>query len=235
MPQDVSPLLAPEVIYQDDELLVINKPAGLIVEDSHTHSQHTLEQWLAQTSQLDRSGMVHRLDKDTSGVMVVAKTVDAQEKLQQQFKDRQVAKEYQALVWGKAPEQHAIIDAPIARHPAKGFKYVAMAGGRPAKTEFWLEQGYSFEQQLLSLLRVKPYTGRTHQIRVHLAALNLPIVGDRIYGRRKDKTPIRQFLHAHHLSFTHPKTGESVHFSAPLPVDLQEFLNTLSPVSAVDE
>lgn len=223
-----SPLI-PEIIFEDDHILVINKPAGLIVEDSHTHSEHTLEQWLAATAHLDRSGIVHRLDKDTSGVMVIAKNATSQENLQAQFKNRQVQKEYIALCWGKAPETHAIIDAPIARHPAKGFKYVASADGREAKTEFWLEESRVYQEQLISLLRVRPYTGRTHQIRVHLAALNLPIIGDRIYGRRKDKAPIRQFLHAHHLWFSHPHSGEEVHYSAPLSEDLQQFLNGLSP------
>jgi 23S rRNA pseudouridine1911/1915/1917 synthase len=218
----------PPILFQDDQLLVINKPAGLIIQDSHTHTQQTLEQALPDDPTLERQGIVHRLDKDTSGVMVVARTPEAQSNLQQQFKNRQVSKEYTALVWGKSPDDHAIIDAPIARHPVYGYKYVVTEGGREAKTELWRQQEYRYQNQPVTLLRIKPHTGRTHQIRVHLAALKLPIVGDKIYGRRKDSAPIRQFLHAGYLQIIHPATGKTLEFRADLPADLTEFLATLS-------
>lgn len=227
----------PPVVFEDDQILVINKPAGLIVQDSHTHNQATLEQAIAATAPdnsddegLERGGIVHRLDKETSGLMVIAKTPTAQTNLQQQFKDRQVHKRYLAMVWGRPKDDHAIINAPINRHPVTGYKYVVMAGGREAVTEFWLDQEYRYHDEVMSLLKVFPQTGRTHQIRVHLTALRLPIVGDTIYGRRKDKTGIRQFLHAAELEFQHPTTGEQMRFEASLPEDLQTFLDKLTPL-----
>jgi 23S rRNA pseudouridine1911/1915/1917 synthase len=227
----ITPSIAelPPQLFKDDQLLVINKPAGLIVEDAHTHSQATLEHALPQDDDLDRNGLVHRLDKDTSGVMLVAQTPEAQANLQQQFKDRTVTKQYTALVWGKPKDKHFIIDAPIARHPMLGYKYVAMEGGRLAKTEVWLEKVYIYQDQPVSLLRIQPYTGRTHQIRVHLAAMRLPIIGDKIYGRRKDNSTIRQFLHATSIKLTHPTTGQELHFEAPLADDLADFLSQLTP------
>ena len=216
----------PPILYQDDDLLVINKPAGLIVEDSHTHSQTTLQHALNNNT-VDRGGLVHRLDKDTSGVMLVAKTPQAQEALQQQFKLRQVHKTYLALVWGKPKDQHFKIDAPIDRHPVHGYKFVVAEGGRPAQSEVWVEQAYQLNREPVTLLRIEPHTGRTHQIRVHLAAMRLPIVGDRVYGRRKDKSPIRQFLHASSIKFTQPSTGHELSFEVPLADDLRQFLNSL--------
>jgi 23S rRNA pseudouridine1911/1915/1917 synthase len=220
-----SPQLPP-ILYQDDDLLVINKPAGLIVEDSHTHSQATLQHALDNDT-VDRGGLVHRLDKDTSGVMLVAKTPQAQAALQQQFKARQVHKTYTALVWGKPKDSHFKIDAPIERHPVHGYKFVVAEGGRPAQTEVWLEGEYRLNKEPVSLLRIEPHTGRTHQIRVHLAAMRLPIVGDKVYGRRKDHTPMRQFLHASNIKFTHPTSGRPLQFDAPLSDDLRQFLDGL--------
>lgn len=217
----------PSILFEDDEIFIINKPAGLIVEDSHTHRQHTLEQMLPQRSNLDRGGIVHRLDKDTSGIMVIAKSAVSQKRLQQQFKERRVSKEYTALVWGRSRDDHALIDAPILRHPTKGHKFVVAAGGRESQTEIWRVHEYSYQNQPVTLLRVKPHTGRTHQIRVHLAALRLPIVGDKVYGRRKDSSPIRQFLHAGHIQLAHPTTDLPLDITAPLPEDLQLFLDGL--------
>jgi 23S rRNA pseudouridine1911/1915/1917 synthase len=217
----------PPVLYEDDDILVIDKPAGLIVQDSHTHNEDALEQMLPDEPQLLRRGVVHRLDKETSGVMVIAKSPAAQASLQAQFKERQTEKTYIALVWGKAKDERAIIDAPILRHPKLGFKYVVAAGGREAKTEIRRQRILLLHGEPVSLLEVRPHTGRTHQIRVHLAAMRLPIVGDKVYGRRKDKTEIRQFLHAATLSFIHPTTGDAVSFAAPLPADLQSFLDKL--------
>lgn len=218
------------VLYEDEAILVIDKPAGLIIEKSHTHSEVTLQDMLPEAEDLDRGGLVHRLDRDTSGVMVVAKTGEAQAALQEQFKGRLTDKEYTALVWGRLPEEHLIIDAPIGRHPKLGYKYVVMEGGREAKSEVWAEGEYVLESDVATLVRVKIYTGRTHQIRVHMMALGNALVGDSVYGRRKDKTKVRQFLHAAKLSFDHPVTGERMTFEAPLAKELEGFLGGLKVV-----
>src|SRR5690606_9715258 len=209
-------------------ILVIDKPADLIVQKSHTHTQQTLEQMLPENDQLERKGIVHRLDRFTSGLMVIALTSESQQALQKLFSERKVDKEYTALVWGKFKDHHAEVDAPIARHPNYGFKYVVMEEGRPAKTEIWKVGEYIYDGQVLCLLLLKLHTGRTHQARVHLHALGYPIVGDKVYGRRKDKTEIRQFLHASKLSFNHPVTGKALSFSSPIPAELQDFLDSLN-------
>lgn len=218
----------PPILYEDDDLLVIDKPAGLIVQKSHTHTEQTLDAMLPDNNLVERQGIVHRLDRDTSGVMVVAKTAEAQKELQRQFADRLIDKEYIALVWGNFADEHAIVDAPILRHPSLGYKYVvANSGGREARTEIWREQIYQYNDEYLSLLRLKLHTGRTHQARVHLFALGYPMVGDKVYGRRKDKTDIRQFLHASKLGFVHPTSKKQMSFTSPLPQDLQSFLDIL--------
>lgn len=220
----------PPILYQDEDILVVNKPAGLIVQKSHTHTEPTLDEMLPQTPGLERQGIVHRLDRDTSGVMVIAKTATAQAELQHQFADRLVEKEYVALVWGRFADSHAIVDAPILRHPSLGYKYVvANQGGREAKTEIWRQQVYMYQDEPVSLLKLKLHTGRTHQARVHLFALGYPMIGDRVYGRRKDKTEMRQFLHAAQLSFIHPTSGQKVQFNAPLPQELQDFIDKINP------
>lgn len=218
----------PPIVFQDNDVVVINKPSGLIVQLSHTHNQPTLESMLTDHHGLERRGIVHRLDRDTSGLMVVAKSGEAQQALHQQFQQRQVAKRYQALVWGKFPDEHAIIDAPIARHPLQGHKFTAMADGKDAKTEVWRQQTYRLDDQWLSLLRVVTHTGRTHQIRVHLQALGYPLVGDIVYGRRKDPRQIRLFLHADYLAFNQPSTGQRLEFVLPLADDLAEFIGSLT-------
>ena len=219
----------PPILYQDEDILVIDKPAGLIVQKSHTHTDPTLDEMLPEAPGLERQGIVHRLDRDTSGVMVIAKTASAQAELQRQFANRLVEKEYIALVWGRFADAHAIVDAPILRHPSLGYKYVvANQGGREAKTEIWRQQVYMYQDEPVSLLKLKLHTSRTHQARVHLFALGYPMVGDRVYGRRKDKTEMRQFLHAAQLGFTHPTSGQKMQFDAPLPVELQEFINKIS-------
>ena len=225
----MAPDTFPPIIFEDEALMVINKPAGLIIQKSHTHAQRTLEDMLPVLPNLERGGLVHRLDRDTSGVMIVAKTPSAQQFLQEQFAERLVDKEYIALVWDQIPEDHAIIDAPIARHPAIGHKYVVTQEGKNAKTEVWKVQFYDYGGQVVSLIRLKLYTGRTHQVRVHCAAWAHPVVGDTVYGRRKDPCRTRQFLHAAYVSFNHPLTQQPVEFRVPLAPDLQEFLDTLTP------
>jgi 23S rRNA pseudouridine1911/1915/1917 synthase len=221
----------PPILYQDDDLMVIDKPAGLVVQMSHTHQLLTLEEMLPEQPDLVRRGLVHRLDRETSGVMVLAKTLQAQQNIQQQFKTRAVKKEYQALVWGRVADAQARIDAPIARHPKLGYKFAVQQEGRQAVTEFWREAVYRYQDQYVTQLRVAIYTGRTHQIRVHLAALGHPIVGDIIYGRRKDPRLVRQCLHAARLVLHHPRTGETLDIAAPRPDDIDQFVATcLRPI-----
>jgi len=168
---------------------------------------------------------VHRLDRDTSGVLVVALTQDSLAALKNQFKLRRVNKTYLALVWGRMPDLEGLMDWPIGRHPKKGDRMSVKARNpREAKTLYEVEEVF----RDFSLLRLKPITGRTHQIRVHLATAGHPVVCDPTYGRSKKRTGCpRMFLHASRLEFDHPQTGSRVNFSAPLPEDLRSFLETL--------
>jgi 23S rRNA pseudouridine1911/1915/1917 synthase len=172
-----------------------------------------------------RPGIVHRLDKETSGLLVVARTPKAYQHLQKQFKDRSVMKTYYGLVWGKMPEGTGTIDWPLGRHVKHGTRIsVKTKKPKSAITHYRVER--RFEDHTLLIL--EPLTGRTHQIRVHLAASGHPVVGDLRYGRRKGKKPaVRLFLHAHELGFTHPGTGKQVTFQAALPADLKSFLDSL--------
>ncbi len=229
VPKDI-PL---DILFEDQELLVINKPAGLVVHPAAGHAQDTLVNallhHLPSLAQMHptRPGIVHRLDKDTSGVMVVAKTNLALHSLQRQFKTRQVQKLYVALVhgWPQAPE--GIIDVPLGRNPKNRQHFAPLPNGKPARTKYTVTQ--VFEEY--SLLNIELETGRTHQIRVHLAWLGHPVVGDTVYGHRKTRLPLaRQFLHASQLSFTHPTAAERLTFKAPLPPELQVVLQSLRPL-----
>ncbi len=226
--------LAPEdipitIIYQDFDLLVVDKPAGLTVHPAPGHPTGTLvNALLAACPDLKgisgtlRPGIVHRLDKDTSGLMVVAKNDRAQRALQKQLKDREVHKTYLALVQGSPRPREGTIEAPIGRNPRNRKKMAVVAGGREAVTKYRVREefpGYS-------LLQVEPVTGRTHQIRVHMAAINHPIVGDPMYGRRSELVE-RQFLHAWKLAFTMPLGAREVEFESPLPADLRAALERI--------
>jgi 23S rRNA pseudouridine1911/1915/1917 synthase len=229
--------LAPEqipltIIYQDRDIIVIDKPAGLAVHPAPGHPSGTLvNALLAACPDLRgingsiRPGIVHRLDKDTSGLLVVAKNDRAQRSLQRQLKDREVHKTYLALVHGVPKPNEGLIEAPIGRHPRDRKKMAVVAGGRDASTKYGVLEKPGGGQY--ALLEAQPITGRTHQIRVHLAALGHPIVGDATYGRR---SPIvnRQFLHAHKLAFAMPLGGRKVEFESPLPADLRDALDKLS-------
>jgi len=232
---------SPQILYEDEFLLVLNKPAGWVVNRSETVKEETLQDWLEKNFQFSifnfqnyRSGIVHRLDKDTSGVLVVAKTPEVFENLQRQFKERVVKKRYLVLVHGRVTPPEGVIRAPIARSPFDRKKFGIFLGGREAETKYKkisnLKSKNSKEE--FSLLEVEPKTGRTHQIRVHLKYLGYPVVADEFYASRKtyraDKLWCpRQFLHASELSFVHPQTGERVKFSAPLPLDLKKALEYL--------
>ncbi len=226
-----------DVIYQDDDVVVVNKPAGMVVHPAPGHEAGTLvNALLARFPELAglaggdeesarRPGIVHRLDKQTSGLILVAKHAAAQRFLQRQFKQRKVQKTYIALVEGRLQPPDGIIDAPIGRHPQHRKRMaVVQRGGRPAKTIYHLVD-YMNDYSLVS---VQPITGRTHQIRVHLAAIDHPVVGDRVYGYRRQRPGVgRQFLHAWKLALTLP-SGKGHEFVAPLPADLHEALVRLA-------
>jgi 23S rRNA pseudouridine1911/1915/1917 synthase len=232
-----------DVVYEDDDLLVVNKPAGMVVHPGHGHSQGTLVNAILgrypdlAVGDSGRPGIVHRLDRDTSGLVVVAKTEHALEHLRRQFKSRNVQKTYLTLVHGQPPAPEGIIEAPVGRDPRQRQRMAVIADGRPARTryEMWEDLGD------YSLLSVSPETGRTHQIRVHLAWLGVPIAGDLVYshegGARRAKSDIgleRQFLHAWRLSFERPGGKGTVSLEAPLPVDLQQAIDSLGSSASGD-
>ena len=225
-----------DIVYEDDDLIVVNKPAGMVVHPAAGHASGTLvNAVLAHSPELrdvgeeNRSGIVHRLDKDTSGLIVVAKTESARENLQRQFKSRSVAKVYVALVEGRLAPPQGLIDVPIGRDQQQRKRMAAAADGRPSRTAFKAVEFFDQGAQHYTLVEVRPQTGRTHQIRVHLAWLKFPIVGDTVYGRRRKTTlPLhRHFLHAQSLAFRLPSDGREVTFTAPLPPDLAAALELL--------
>jgi 23S rRNA pseudouridine1911/1915/1917 synthase len=218
------------VIFEDDDLLVVNKPAGMVVHPAYGHREGTLvNALLARYPDLavgdeGRPGIVHRLDRDTSGLIVVAKTEAALEHLRGQFKSRRVKKTYLALVHGCPPTPEGIIEAPIGRDPRQRRRMAVIAGGRPARTSFRrLETLGEY-----SLLAVSLETGRTHQVRVHLAWLGVPVVGDGVYSRRRNRLGLpRHFLHAWRLAFERPGGQGVIELEAPLPPDLEQVLRAL--------
>ncbi len=231
-----------EVVYEDNDLIVVNKPSGMVVHPAAGIDSGTLAnalafhfQQLSTTSGATRPGIVHRLDKGTSGLLVVAKTGNAHEHLADQFRDREVFKSYVALVHGLVEKEGGEIDQPIARDPRNRTRMAVVRGGRPALSIYKVRRRF----ERFTLLDVKLKTGRTHQIRVHLAWLKHPVVGDEAYGAGRDKTVInpvirsriaklgRQFLHAEQLSFRHPRTEQQMRFTAPLPTELQSMLNQI--------
>jgi len=230
-PSPLTPEAIPlNIIYEDDDLLVIDKPAGLTVHPAPGHPAHTLVNailsrfpHLAALSDSLRPGIVHRLDRDTSGVMVVAKNSLAQAKLVEQFKARSVVKAYLVLVKGRLTPGNGVIEAPIGRDPRHRKKMAVVASGRQARTEYRVVS-YIGDY---TLLEVMPETGRTHQIRVHFSAIGYPVVGDKVYGV-KSAYLSRQFLHASRLGFKLPSTGEYMEFESELPSDLAQALENIA-------
>jgi 23S rRNA pseudouridine1911/1915/1917 synthase len=251
-----------EVVYEDDEIIVVNKPAGLIVHPAAGIAGGTLVNALAyrfhqlrnadfglrnektasnpqseiRIPQYPRPGIVHRLDRDTSGLIVVAKTEAAHENLADQFRAREVFKSYVALVHGSVAEENGSIDQPIARDPRNRTRMAVVRGGRPSLSLYRVRQRF----ERFTLLDVEIKTGRTHQIRVHLQWLKHPVVGDAVYGDGRDKTVMdvrlrarisslnRQFLHAEQLGFRHPRTNDALRLTAPLPAELAKLLDELA-------
>ncbi|MDP7524802.1 MAG: RluA family pseudouridine synthase [Dehalococcoidales bacterium] len=220
------------IIYEDDDLLIVDKPAGLTVHPAPGHPSHTLVNALLSrfsdlpdTGDRQRPGIVHRLDKDTSGVMVVAKNKAAYENLAAQFKDRSVIKGYLVLVKGHLTPENGVIEAPVGRDSRhrQRMAVVTESKGREACTDYHVIK-YTGDY---TLLEVKPETGRTHQIRVHLTAIGFPVAGDKVYGAKSAHLP-RQFVHASLLGFKLPSSGEYIEFTSELPPDLTEALSEIA-------
>lgn len=237
-----------DILYEDSDLLVLNKPAGLVVHPAPGNPDNTLVNALlahcgnslSGIGGVRRPGIVHRLDKDTSGVMVVAKNDQSHHALAKLFAAHDLTRIYRALVWGGPKAQKGTIEAAIGRHPVDRKRMtVRRSGGRTALTEYWVEQRFGPPlAPVASLLGAKLGTGRTHQVRVHLAHLGCPVVGDPVYGRksRNASQPAslrgfgRQALHAAVLEFRHPRTGKQMRFATELPQDFRRLVAELNSV-----
>jgi 23S rRNA pseudouridine1911/1915/1917 synthase len=220
-PEPIAPPPDVTVVHADEHLFVVDKPAGVVVHPAPGHAGGTLADTLAaagaEGGDDERRGIVHRLDRDTSGLLVVARTEQAYERLQRLVRRRELTREYLALVVGRPRSRTGTIDAPIGRDRHDRLRHsLDTATPRAAVTHFELEELLPRH----ALLRVQLETGRTHQIRVHLAAIDLPVAGDPTYGIAGELGLERQFLHASRLAFAHPVTGEPVDVSSPLPPDL---------------
>lgn len=237
-----------EILFEDQVLVAVNKPAGVVVNRAQTVSEATVQDWMEKKLKsleafklrpgveefVARSGVVHRLDKETSGVLLLAKTPTAFDRLKAQFALRQVAKEYLALVHGQLQPKQGTINLPIARHPYDRRRFAVRLGGRSAATAYHVRRYYRRSEDYYTLVEARPTTGRTHQIRVHLQFLKHPLVADPRYLSGKQQGEDRQwcprlFLHAQSLSFTHPATSERLTLTAPLASDLTGALQGLSP------
>ncbi len=227
-PTSLSPEAIPlNIIYQDNDLLVIDKPPGLTIYPAPGHPSHTLVNailsYLPDAGDSLRPGIVHRLDKDTSGVMVVARNSPAQLNLIDQFKAHSVVKAYLVLVKGRLKPEDGAIEASIGRDPHNRKRMAVVTEGKAARTRYHVIEYVGNH----TLLEVRPKTGRTHQIRVHLSAIGFPVVGDKMYGVKSVHLS-RQFLHASRLGFNHPSTGEYVEFTSDLPPDLEQALKDIA-------
>jgi 23S rRNA pseudouridine1911/1915/1917 synthase len=232
-PLPVHPLAEPiplTIIYEDEDILVIDKPAGLTVHPAPGHPSHTLVNailahcpGLAMSNELMRPGIVHRLDKDTSGLIVIAKNDFAREYLAAQFKNRTVTKGYFVLVKGRLSPEQGIIEAPIGRDPHSRQRMAIVEAGKAATTQYQVRKYLDN----YTLVEVTPLTGRTHQIRIHLSAIGWPVVGDPLYGIKSTHLN-RQFIHAYRLGFRLPSTEQYREFISPLPTDLEQALEHLA-------
>lgn len=236
-----------DIVHEDDELIIVNKPAGLVIHPGAGAVAGTLVNalvyhfdHLSQRYGNERPGIVHRLDEDTSGVLVVAKTDRSHLRLAEQFSSRTVEKTYLGVAWGRFKKKDGIVKGAIARHPRQRKKFAVAEEGRPAETWYKVVKEYD----CLTLIEIEPKTGRTHQIRVHMASIHHPIFADETYGGGRSRVkgysvPQRNFLyslfssihrqalHAKRIAFHHPKSGHRVAFKAPLPHDFQELLDRL--------
>ncbi len=225
--------IAVDVRYADDDLIVVAKPAGLVVHSGAGHANGTLVNGLlarfpeiATVGDELRPGIVHRLDRDTSGLLVAARSPRGYESLVDQISTRHVERRYVALAWGALSSPRGVIDAPIGRSTSRRTRMAVRESGKAARTAY--EVRTTYDEPACTLLDCRLETGRTHQIRVHLSAIGHPIVGDRTYGGARETIKLdRPFLHAAFLAFDQPTTGERLTFADPLPADLAEVLETL--------
>jgi len=228
------PSVAVPVVYEDDDVVVVDKPAGLVVHPGAGNQRGTLAHGLLArfpdlrgVGERDRPGIVHRLDKDTSGLLMVARNEPARRALVAQLVARTVSRCYRALVWGHPSSTRGAIDAPIGRSGRERSRMTVSSVGRAARTGYEVVETFS-EPVETALLECRLETGRTHQIRVHLAAIGHPVVGDHRYGGARQSLSVpRFFLHAAHLGFDHPRRGEPLRFDSPLPADLAAVLGRL--------
>lgn len=252
-PLEVRPEAIPlDIVYEDADLVVVNKPAGMVVHPAYGHQTGTLVNAIlahcpeiADVGDTLRSGIVHRLDKDTSGLIIVAKNDVARQHLQRQFKRREVKKVYLALLEGHLEPSQGLIEAPIGRDSRRRKRMAvvrAEKGGREARTEYRVTEYFALQgsgmSRLYTLVEAEPVTGRTHQVRVHFAFIGHPLVGDSVYGRRRQRLadyglpPLgRQFLHAQSLGLRLPRSNQYVEFRAELPPDLREVLGKLRVIA----
>ena len=225
------------VVYEDNDIALIDKPAGMTVHPGAGHDSETLvnaavARWprIADVGEPDRPGVVHRLDRDTSGLLVIALTGEAYSRLSEMIRNREITRIYTALVHGHPESSAGVVDAPIGRDPHHRTRQAVVEDGRPSRTHYRVVSEY----EDFSLLEVRLETGRMHQIRVHLDAIGHPVAGDRTYGKRQadKKTAVgklkRQFLHASKLEFSHPVTGKQVSVTSELPEDLDEVITELT-------
>lgn len=229
-PEDI-PL---DIVYEDGDIAVINKPKGMVVHPAPGNETGTLVNALlfhmkdlSGINGVLRPGIVHRLDKDTTGLLVIAKNDAAHISLAEQIREKTARREYTALVFGGFREEEGRVDAPIARHKTDRKRMAVVPGGREAVTLFQVAARY----EKYTLLHLRLTTGRTHQIRVHMAYIGHPVAGDAVYTKQKFPDPTQgQMLHAHRLTLTHPRTGERLAFEAPLPAYFQEILSRLREI-----
>jgi len=221
-----------DIVYEDEDLIVVNKPKGLVVHPAAGHPDDTLANALLQHTKTPY--LVHRLDKDTTGIIIAATSIEMQESMQKQFKERTIKKTYVALVRGFVDPPSGMIDAPITRHQTdrKRMAVRQTSKSKSAQTAYVQKAKYIYKDHKYSLLELDLMTGRTHQIRVHTSAIDHPIVGDKEYGNKQENTFIKeefglesQFLHAQSIQFAHPQTGRKIQLKADLPEELQMILD----------
>lgn len=236
-----------KIVFEDDEVVVVEKPAGLVVNKSDTAKNFTIQQWsenkyfkeekLNESDFYKRAGIVHRLDKETSGLLILARTEKSFISLQGQFKNGEVQKKYIALVHGRVIPEEGVIDAPVGRLPWNRTRFGVFPMGRQSKTFYKVLKYYinsiTKAEEALTLVELSPKTGRTHQIRVHMQYLKFPLFSDELYAGRKQgkidrKVLPRHFLHASEISFIHPTTGATIALKSDLPNDLQNLLDNLN-------